>query len=156
MRNTMSISGSIFRPAVRGHTSARLGGEWYFQEQCASYCSLYLLFLLAPNERLSRRFMYLHHEKLPSAIQRYQNEVRRVLGVLETHLNGREWLVGNKMTYADIAWVPWNMVWEMLFGDQWSEMSKEYPNVIAWHERLTSRAPWKKAMELRTRLMNQS
>ncbi|EMR69200.1 putative glutathione s- protein [Eutypa lata UCREL1] len=38
-------------------------------------------------------FMTLHPEKLPSAIERYQREIKRVLGVMEGHLEGRQWLL---------------------------------------------------------------
>ena len=51
-------------------------------------------------------FLYYHPEKLLSAQSRYQAEVRRVLGVLETVLSKREWLVGGRMTIADLIYVP--------------------------------------------------
>jgi glutathione S-transferase len=38
-------------------------------------------------------FLYLHPEEVPSAIERYQNEILRVLSVLEGHLTNREWYV---------------------------------------------------------------
>jgi glutathione S-transferase len=34
--------------------------------------------------------------------------VKRVLGVLDNHLEGKQWLVGEKMTYADLAFTTWN------------------------------------------------
>lgn len=52
-------------------------------------------------------FNHMHREKLPSAQLRYQNETRRVLGVLESVLSKQEWLVGGKLTIADIAFVPY-------------------------------------------------
>lgn len=50
-------------------------------------------------------FMKYHQEKLPSAIERYQKEILRVLGVLETVLSKQEWLVGGKLTVADISFI---------------------------------------------------
>lgn len=47
----------------------------------------------------------LHPEKFPSAIQRYQKEILRVLGVLEGVLKDQDWLVGGKMTIADVSFV---------------------------------------------------
>lgn len=35
--------------------------------------------------------MFVHPEEVPSAIKRYQDEIQRVLSVLETHLQDREW-----------------------------------------------------------------
>ena len=49
-----------------------------------------------------------HHEKVPSAIERYQKETVRVLSVLDGVLQKLEWLVGGKPTVADFAFVSWN------------------------------------------------
>ncbi|RYP51738.1 hypothetical protein DL768_002961 [Monosporascus sp. mg162] len=54
------------------------------------------------------RFNVLHHEKPPSAIERYNDQSKQVLGVLDSWLEDRQWLVGDKMTYADLAFLPWN------------------------------------------------
>lgn len=51
-------------------------------------------------------FMRYHQEQIPSAVERYAKEVRRVFGVLESVLSKQEWLVGNKFTVADITFIP--------------------------------------------------
>lgn len=38
---------------------------------------------------------------------RYVNESKRLLGVLEGHLKGRDWMLGDEYTIADIAIFPW-------------------------------------------------
>ena len=38
---------------------------------------------------------------------RYVDEARRLLGVLETRLDGRDWLLGDEYSIADIATFPW-------------------------------------------------
>ena len=38
---------------------------------------------------------------------RYANESKRLLGVLETRLAGRDWLMGSEYTIADIATLGW-------------------------------------------------
>ena len=45
---------------------------------------------------------------------RYVNESKRLLGVLEQRMQGREWIMGEQITLADIAIWPWvrNMVLE--------------------------------------------
>ena len=53
-------------------------------------------------------FKHYHPEKLPSAIERYQKETARVIGVLDGVLAKREWLVGDKCTIADLSFLPWN------------------------------------------------
>jgi glutathione S-transferase len=52
----------------------------------------------------------MHLDKLPSIISRYRNEVRRVLGVLNTALEGKRYLVGDKVTIADLSFVPWHSI----------------------------------------------
>jgi glutathione S-transferase len=42
---------------------------------------------------------------VPSAIERYQKEMLRVFGVLESILSKQSWLVGDKMTIADISFI---------------------------------------------------
>lgn len=48
-----------------------------------------------------------HSEKVPVALERYLNEIKRVSGVLNGVLEGREYLVGDRITYADLAFVTW-------------------------------------------------
>ena len=38
---------------------------------------------------------------------RYVDETKRLLGVLDNHLNGRTWIMGDDYTIADIAVFPW-------------------------------------------------
>lgn len=46
-----------------------------------------------------------YEDKRP--LQRYVNESRRLLGVLDQRLEGREWLMGENYTIADMATLPW-------------------------------------------------
>jgi len=54
-------------------------------------------------------FQHYHSEKVPSAVERYNNEIRRVLGVLDSVLSNQKYLVGDKVTIADLSFIPWNM-----------------------------------------------
>lgn len=40
-------------------------------------------------------------------LQRYLNESKRVFGVLNQHLEGKQWMMGDEYTIADIAVFPW-------------------------------------------------
>jgi glutathione S-transferase len=44
-------------------------------------------------------------EKIPYAINRYKDEVKRVFGVLESVLSKQEFLVGGKLTIADLSFI---------------------------------------------------
>lgn len=79
-------------------------------------------------------------EKLPYAIERYTNETRRILGVLETRLAQENYLVGDEYTIADIATFPW--VGCLDWGYNASEdlkLKEEFPRVMAWYSRCTDR-----------------
>jgi len=78
-----------------------------------------------------------HPEKIPSAIDRYINEVKRVSGVLDGHLKDREYLVGDKCTYADLAFITWQIGSKKLVGE--FDWETEFPHMSAWLERLTKR-----------------
>lgn len=108
---------------------------------------------------IRNRFNVLHFEKLPSAIERYNGELRRILGVLDQALKGKDWLVGDKFTFADLAFAPWNDRTDtiMRFPPVSPEENpiRDFPNVYAWHQRVTSRDTWKKCMEIRDKLMDE-
>jgi len=46
-----------------------------------------------------------YEDKRP--LQRYVNEARRLLGVMETHLVGRQWFMDDEYTIADISMFGW-------------------------------------------------
>lgn len=62
---------------------------------------------------------------------RYQNEARRVLGVLESVLSKQDYLVGGKVTIADIAFVPYNNMLERVVDDDF-DFKKEFPNTYMY------------------------
>ncbi|KAI1119719.1 glutathione S-transferase II [Nemania abortiva] len=103
-------------------------------------------------------FTVLHAEKLPSAISRYQDEVRRIHGVLDGWLQregGQEWLVGDKITYADLAFATWNDRYDAILECAPEDKFRGFPHLQAWHERMIQRPSWKSAMDARARLMDE-
>ena len=83
-----------------------------------------------------RWFKLWHEPKIPSAIDRYINEIRRVSGVLNGVLEGRKYLVGDKCTFADLAFVTWQTsILKIIEYDQ----AKDFPNVQAWIDRMSER-----------------
>lgn len=83
-------------------------------------------------------FQHAHSEKLPSAIERYANEAKRVTGVLESWLaeGDKPFLVGEKCTFADLAFIPWQSIMPTLTG---VDEEKDYPHVHRWLEGMKSR-----------------
>jgi glutathione S-transferase len=102
-------------------------------------------------------FQHLHHENFPSAIERYAKEIKRINGVIERVLseNDSQWLVGDKMTYADMAFAPWNFRLSEVLLQSWDEVWHGFPRTRAWHERMVELPSWKRIMETRARLMDE-
>jgi glutathione S-transferase len=79
-------------------------------------------------------FTRYHSEKLPSAVDRYVNEIRRVSGVLDRALQDKEFLVGGKFSYADAAFVTWYAI-VFPFADRFN-LETDFPLLNAWLERI--------------------
>ncbi|KPI37600.1 Glutathione S-transferase 2 [Cyphellophora attinorum] len=88
-------------------------------------------------------FQVFHPEKLPSAIERYQNEIARVNWVLDTYLQDHEYLVGDKVTVADLAFVTWANIGAHMDGGKTKE--KNLTKYDAWMAKLNERPSVKKA-----------
>ncbi|KAJ6498973.1 glutathione S-transferase [Mycena sanguinolenta] len=110
-------------------------------------------------------FNVLHPERIPSCMVRYNAEVHRILSVLEGWLSGesdvknkgqsKQWLVGDKMTIADMSFVPWNDRTDATISCAPEDKFKGYPYVQAWHERMIALPSWKVAMEMRAAKMGE-
>jgi GST-like protein len=72
-------------------------------------------------------------EKIPYAQKRYSDETHRLFRVLNTQLEGRDYIAGD-YSIADIASIGWAQGWER-YGISKTEM----PNFAAWIERLNAR-----------------
>ncbi|KAH9919704.1 glutathione S-transferase C-terminal-like protein [Fomitopsis serialis] len=97
-----------------------------------------------------------HPEKIPSAIERYQQEVIRVLGVLESVLSKQDWLVGGKCTIADISFVPWNagLTLSLLLGNKTDfNLERDFPAVNRWHNAMVTRKAIAEQIQLRESLV---
>ncbi|KAM0712363.1 hypothetical protein Q7P37_011458 [Cladosporium fusiforme] len=102
-------------------------------------------------------FTWYHEDKnLTSVLERYGSEIWRVIGVVDAHLGktGGEWLVGDKCTYADLAFVPWFWLCPGLMGDGFEqEWKSKYPTAWAWYQKLQARPSVTKAREDRQKAM---
>ena len=120
----------------------------------------------APMIGQALHFRYFHPEMIPSAIERYAGEVRRIYSVVETTLaekreqllmemeeiNGSNnnnnnfnnnldvsnelvWLVGNRITIADLSFVTWNHVVDRIGIN----LKSEFPEVYKWTRAMMER-----------------
>lgn len=79
-------------------------------------------------------------EKIPYAIDRYSNEVRRLYGVLDTRLAGRDFIAGD-YSIADMACWPW-----ILFRDHHGVALADFPNVERWYAAIEARPAVRRAL----------
>ena len=73
----------------------------------------------------------------PRPHARYRDEARRLLGVLDGHLEGREW-VTDRYSIADIAIAPWLRALDF-YGAKEAVGWSEHPNVVAYLDRFLKR-----------------
>lgn len=80
-------------------------------------------------------------EKIQPAIDRYQNEVRRLFSVMDKQLADREYLAGD-YSIADIA----NWCW--VHTHDWSGVSiEEFPNLKRWQDDIAKRPAVKRGLK---------
>jgi GST-like protein len=81
-------------------------------------------------------------------LQRYATETKRLLGVLESHLGGRQWIMGDEYTIADIALFGWvrtiNGFYEAGELVEWGKLK----NVPAWLERGLARPAVQRGLDI--------
>ena len=94
-------------------------------------------------------FGQVHHflraakEQVPYGIERYGTEVRRLYGVLDRRLDGRDHLAGDGYSIADIATYPW------VFRREWQGVDlAEFPNVKRWFDALGARPAVERGMNV--------
>ncbi|MEO1194454.1 MAG: glutathione binding-like protein [Pseudomonadota bacterium] len=107
----------------------------------------WLMFQMGGIGPMMGQAMYFHriakpngHDE-PFSTKRYVDESRRLLEVLNTRLEGREWLAGETYSIADMATYPWARAYV------WAKVSIEgLDHLKAWYDRLDARPKVQKAL----------
>jgi len=84
----------------------------------------------------------------PYPTERYQNETKRLLAVLNGRLEGREWMMGDLYTVADIATFPWVRTVRDFYEAGEVVGLESFKNVTAWLERCLERPSSVKGMAI--------
>ncbi|KAI6785014.1 putative glutathione s- protein [Emericellopsis cladophorae] len=97
-------------------------------------------------------WFYRFGDNMPDGKKRYLEQVERVMMVLNNILEGKEYLVDDRLTYADLAFVPWNMVvqkWPLLSDPLWKpyQIEEKYPNFVKWQNKLCALDAVKRSYE---------
>ncbi len=81
------------------------------------------------------------------AVERYTNEAKRLLGVLNTRLEGRTHLVNDEYTIADIATFPWVMALDFYEGKDALDYGS-FKNIDPWVQRCATRPATERGMKV--------
>ena len=88
---------------------------------------------VGPMQGQANVFFRYFPDKLPSAIERYQNETKRLYRVLETRLKDHEFLAGD-FSIADIA------NWSWVRAHDWAGVAiDDLPSLQRWHDQIEAR-----------------
>ncbi len=84
-------------------------------------------------------------------LQRYRDESRRLLGVLDKRLEGRQWIMDDDFTIADVSLLGW--VRNLIGFYEARELVEfdRFANVAAWLERGLARPAVKRGLEIPAR-----
>ena len=81
-------------------------------------------------------------EPMKYAVDRYTNEAKRIWGVLDKRLGGRDWVAGD-YSIADMAIFPW-----LRFPDRHGVDLEQYPNMKRWRAAIDARPAVQRALKL--------
>ncbi|MEM6709460.1 MAG: glutathione S-transferase N-terminal domain-containing protein [Pseudomonadota bacterium] len=87
-------------------------------------------------------FFFYASEKHAYPLERYGNEIQRLLGVMDRHLEGREWFAGTDYSIADIAILPW------VEGAVDNPALPERPNLSRWVTELKQRPAVQRGLDV--------
>ena len=81
-------------------------------------------------------------------LHRYRDETKRLLGVLETRLEGRQWIMGDDYTIADISMFGWMRNLVGFYGAGEIVQYETLKNVPAWLDRGLARPAVQRGLEI--------
>ena len=116
-------------------------------DQAARYtCLQWLMFQMGGVGPMFGQHGHFHHyapEKVPYAMNRYANEVRRLYGVLEKRLAEAPYLAGEEYSIADIATWPW-----LRFPERRAIDMADFPAVKRWFDTIAARPAVQQGIEV--------
>ena len=84
-------------------------------------------------------------EKVPMAIERYETEAKRLLGVLDRRLGETRYLAGSELTLADLINFTWANAGRTFLGIDYAP----YPHLTRWLDELVARPAFVKALAMK-------
>lgn len=84
----------------------------------------------------------------PYPVERYTNETKRLLGVVEKRLEGRDFIIDDGYSIADMAIFPWVQCLETFYLASDKLELQNFPKVLAWKNRCLERPKTAKGMKV--------
>ncbi|HLZ09647.1 MAG TPA: glutathione S-transferase N-terminal domain-containing protein [Chloroflexota bacterium] len=81
-------------------------------------------------------------------LERYVNESKRLLGVIDTRLTGRQWIMDDEYTIADISMLGWVRNLIGFYGARELVAFDGFVNVSAWLDRGLARPAVKRGLDI--------
>lgn len=136
---------------------AEKSGKFYGQTDAERYEVLqWLMFQMAGFGPMTGQFGFFYsyggkdfEDKRP--LERYTNEVKRLLNVIEQQLNGRDWIAG-EYSIADIALVPWLNGIEQFYQAEDITGLRIHKNIAAYRNRFNARPAAQKGKNVPARI----
>ena len=79
-------------------------------------------------------------------LERYRDEAKRLLNVLNQRLEDRQWIMGDEYTIADIAIFPWLRAAKVFYKAEDVLSMNDYPHAMAWLDRCIARPASEKGL----------
>jgi GST-like protein len=81
-------------------------------------------------------------------MERYRDEVKRLMSVLDARLQDRQFIMGDDYTIADITTFPWIWCADFYYGGKDVLEMDSFPAMMAWYERCMSRPASQKGLKI--------
>ena len=85
---------------------------------------------------------------LSYGIERYTNETKRLLSVLDKQLDGHQYIIGDKLTIADFAIFPWVVCLDVAYHASERLSLPSYQHINRWVELLNNRPAVQSGMKV--------
>ena len=114
-------------------------------------CINWLMWQMGTAPYLGGGFGHFYHYaplKIEYAIDRFSMEAKRIVDVLDKHLEGKEYVCDDEYTIADMAIYPWIRCLEKYYNATEYLQLQEYTNVQRWIETLEKREAVKRGLRV--------
>ena len=135
--------------AILWHLATKYGKFLPTEEVAKSEVMQWMFFQVGHVGPMMGQAMYFQHIAAPHgqvelfSIKRYVDESRRLLEVMNTRLEGRDWIAADEYTLADMMLYPWARAYV------WARASVDgLPHLKAWFDRIDKRPAVQKALTI--------